>query len=150
MRVGPLKRLCTKELMLLNCGAREDSWESLGQQGDPTSQSKRKSILNIFWKDWCWSWSSRTLATWCEELTLRKDPDSGKLWRQEKKMTVDNMVGWHHWLKGHEFEQTLRDSEGQGSLACFRPWGCKESDMTVWLNDNQKWIYRENEIQKKM
>ena len=47
----------------------EDSWESLGLQGDQTSQSWRKSILNIQWKDWCWSWSSNTLATWCEELT---------------------------------------------------------------------------------
>ena len=51
----------------LNCG--EDSWESLGLQGDQTSQSWWKSILNINWKDWCWSWSSNTLATWCEEPT---------------------------------------------------------------------------------
>jgi len=42
--------------MLLNCGVGEDSWESLGLQGDPTSQSQRKSVLNIHWKDWCWSW----------------------------------------------------------------------------------------------
>ena len=56
-----------EELMLSNCGAGEDSWESLGQQGDQTSQSYRKSTLNLHWKDWCWS--SNTLATWCEELT---------------------------------------------------------------------------------
>ena len=43
--------------MLLNCGVREDSWESLGLQGDPTSPSWRKSVLNIHWKDWCWSWN---------------------------------------------------------------------------------------------
>ena len=55
--------------MLLNCGVGEDSWESLGLQGDPTSPSQRKSVLNIHWKDWCWSWNSNTLATWCEELT---------------------------------------------------------------------------------
>ena len=62
---------------------------------------------------------------------IRKDPDTGKDWRQEKKgMTEDEMVGWHHWLNGHEFEQTPRDSEGLGSLACCSPWGCKESDMT--------------------
>ena len=49
-------------------------WESLGLQGDPTSQSSRKSVLNIHWQDWCWSWSSNTLATWCEELTHLKRP----------------------------------------------------------------------------
>ena len=48
--------------MLLNCGVGEDSWESLGLQGDPTNPSYRKSVLNIHWKDWCWSWSSNTLA----------------------------------------------------------------------------------------
>ena len=50
------------------------SWESLGQQGDPTSPSQRKSVLNIHWKDWCWSWNSNTLATCCEELTHWKRP----------------------------------------------------------------------------
>ena len=60
--------------MLLNCGVGEDSWESLGLQGDPTSPSKRKSVLGVHWKDWCWSWNSNTLATWCEELTHLKRP----------------------------------------------------------------------------
>ena len=60
--------------MLLNCGVGEDSWESLGLQGDQTSQSQRKSVLNIHRKDWCWSWNSNTLATWCEELTCWKRP----------------------------------------------------------------------------
>ena len=46
------------------------------------------------------------------------------------------MVGWHHQLNGHEFEQALGDSEGQGSLACCSPWGCKELDMTEQLNKN--------------
>ena len=58
-----------------------------------------------------------------------KDPDAGKDWGQEKGTTEDEMVGWHHWLNGHEFEKTLGDCEGQGSLACFSSWGCKESDM---------------------
>ena len=74
VRVGLLRRLSTKELMLLNCGIREDSWEFLGLQGDPTSPSWKKSVLNIHWKDWCWSWNSHTLATWCKELTLLKRP----------------------------------------------------------------------------
>ena len=56
-------------LMLLNCGVGEDSWESLGLQRDPTSPSERKSVVNIQWKDWCWSWSSNSLANWCKDLT---------------------------------------------------------------------------------
>ena len=54
----------------------------------------------------------------------------------EKGMTEDEMVEWHHWLNGHEFEQTLGDSEGQWSLACCSPWGHKESDTTERLNNN--------------
>ena len=53
-------------------------------------------------------------------------------------MTEDKMVGWHHGLNGHEFEQTLGDSEGQGSLACCSPWGHKELDMTQQLNNSNK------------
>ena len=62
---------------------------------------------------------------------IGKDPNSWKDWGQEEKgMTEDGIVGWHHWLNGHEFKQAPRDREGQGSLACCRPWGCKESDTT--------------------
>ena len=58
---------------------------------------------------------------------IGKDPDAGKDWRQEEKGTTeDKMVGWHHWLNGHESEQTLGDGEGQGRLLCCRPWGRKE------------------------
>ena len=64
-----------------------------------------------------------------------KDPDAGKDWGQEEKGTTeDEMVGWHHLLNGHEFEQTPGESEGQVSLVCYSPWGCKELDMTEWLN----------------
>ena len=59
-----------------------------------------------------------------------KDSDAGEDWGQEKGMTEDKMVGWHHWLNGHEFEQTLGDGEGQGSLACCSPWCLKELDLT--------------------
>ena len=51
-------------------------------------------------------------------------------------MAKDEMVGWHHRFNGHEFEQTLRNGEGQGSLLCCSPWGRKESDMTERLNNN--------------
>ena len=60
-----------------------------------------------------------------------KDPDAGKVWRQEKGVAEDEMVGWRHWLNGYQLEQTLGDSEGQGCLACYSPWGCKESDVTA-------------------
>ena len=61
---------------------------------------------------------------------IRKDPDAGKDSRQEKGTTKDVMVGWHRRLNGHEFEQVPRGGEGQGSLACCSPRGCKELDMT--------------------
>ena len=64
-----------------------------------------------------------------------KDPNSGKDWMQEEKGTPeDEMNGWHLWLTGNEFEQALRDGEGQGSLMCCSSRGCKESDTTEWLN----------------
>ena len=70
-------------------------------------------------------------STWL----MRKDPDAGKDWRQEEKGTTeDEMVGWHHWLDRHEFEQAPGVGDGQGSLVCCNPWGQEKSDMTVWLN----------------
>ena len=64
---------------------------------------------------------------------IGKDPDGGKGWREEEKgMTEDEMVGWHYWLDGHEFEQTPGVGDGQGSLACCSPWGRKES---TWLSN---------------
>ena len=53
---------------------------------------------------------------------------------EEKEKTEDGMVGWHHWLNGHEFEQAPRVGDGQGSLVCCSPWGLKDSDTTEWLN----------------
>ena len=59
-----------------------------------------------------------------------KDPDAGKDWGQEEKGAENEMVGRHHQLNGHEFEQTLGDSEGHGSLSCCSPMGSQESDTT--------------------
>ena len=85
--------------------------------------------------DWCWSWRSITLATWCKELTHWKRPDAGKDWGQEEKGTTeDEMVRWHHRLNGHKFEQTPGVGDGQGGLACCSPWGRKELDTTERLN----------------
>ena len=69
---------------------------------------------------------------------IGKDPDAGKDWgHEEKGMTEDEMIGWHHLLNWHEFGQTPGDSEGQGSLACCSPWRGKESDTTEWLNNKK-------------
>ena len=76
-----------------------------------------------------------TLSTWCEELTHLKRLWCWKDWRQEEKgVTEDETVGWYYRLDGHEFEQDLGVGDGQGSLACYSPWGRKESDMTERLN----------------
>ena len=85
-----IKKAGAEELMLLNCGVGEDSWESLGLQGDPTSPSWR----NIHWKDWCWSWSSNTLATWCEELTHWKSPRC----LERLKAGEGDDRGWDAWM----------------------------------------------------
>ena len=75
-------------------------------------------------KDWCWSWNSNTLATWCKELTHWKRPWCWRKLKVEEKGTVgDDMVGWHLRLDGHEFEQALGVGDGQRSLACWSPWG---------------------------
>ena len=69
---------------------------------------------------------------------IRKDPDAGKDWRQEEmRATEDELVGWHHHLNGHEFEQTWEEGEGQGILACYNPWSHKELDTTERLNKNK-------------
>ena len=125
--------------MLLNCGVGEDSWESLGQQGDQTSQSWRESILNIHWKDWCWS--SKLWPPDAKNWPNGKDPDPGQDWRQEEKGTSeDEMVGWPHWLDGHEFEQAPGAGDGQGGLSCCSPWGHKESETTEQLSDWTSWL----------
>ena len=113
----------------------EKTWASFVLQGDQISQSSRKSIQNIHWKNWCWSWSSNTLVIWCKELTHWKRPWCSNDWRQEEKgMTEDEMIGCYHWLDVHGFEQALGAGNGQGSLAYCSPQGRRESDMTERLN----------------
>ena len=67
---------------------------------------------------------------------FRKDPDAGEDGRQQKGMIEDEMVGWHHWLSGHEFKQDLGDGEGQWSLACHSPWSCRVGH--DWATDQQQ------------
>ena len=81
---------------------------------------------------------AETLILWPPDVKnwlIRKDPDAGKDWRQEEKgMTEDEMVVWHHRINGNKFEQAPRIGDGQGSLACCSPWSCKELDMIERLN----------------
>ena len=112
--------------MLLNCEARKDSWESTGLQWDQISHPKENQL---------WIFIGRTDAEteapilWppdAKSWLTGKDSDAGKDWRQrEKRATEDEVVGWHHWLNGYGIEQTLGDTERQGSLACCRPRGCR-------------------------
>ena len=89
------KAECQRTDALLNCGVREDSWESLGLQGDPTSPSQRRSVLGVHWKAWCWSWNSNTLATWGEELTHLKGP---WCWERLKAGGEGDDRGWDGWM----------------------------------------------------
>ena len=95
---------------------RDQSWVFIGRTDIETETS-------IIWLPDAKSW-----LFW-------KDPDARKDWGQEEKgMTEDEMVAWHHWLNGHESESTLGVGDGQGSLECCSPWGHKESDTTKRLN----------------
>ena len=71
---------------------------------------------------------------------IGKDPDAGKDWGQEeKRVRADEIVGWHYWLNGHEFEQTPGDSEGHGSLICYSPWGFRVRH--DWVTEQQPQSY---------
>ena len=116
--------LTAEEQMFSNCGAREDSWESLGDQ---TSQYERKSILNIHWRGWCWGWSSSTLATWCKKLTHWKRP---WCWERLRRRGPQRMRWLDGIINGHE--QTPRDSEGQGGLPCWQYMGSQRIGLGDW------------------
>ena len=135
LRVGLWRKLSAEELMLLNCGVGEDSWESLGLQGDPTSHSEEGPSWDFFGGN---DAEAETPVLWpphVKRWLIGKDCDAGKDWGQEEKgMTEDEMAGWHHWLAGHKCEWTPGVGFGQGGLACCDAWGCEESDTTERLN----------------
>ena len=123
--------------MLLNCGAAENSWEYLGWKEIKQVHTKGNQPWIFIGKI---DAKAEAPALWPPDgksWVTGKDTDAGKHQGQkEKGATEDEMVGWHHWFNWHEFEQTLGDSEGQGSLACCSPWGHKELDTTYWLSNN--------------
>ena len=147
VRAGLWRKLSAEELMLLNCGIGEDSWESLGLQGDQPVHPKG---------DQPWVFIGRTDAeaetpilwpphekTWL----IGKDPDAGRDWGQEEKGTTDDeMAGWHHLLDGHEFEWTPGVGDGQGGLVCCDSCGCKELDTTEWLNWTDAYTWWEHAL----
>ena len=113
----------------------EDSWESLGQQGNqPVHLTGNQSWIFIGRTDS----EVETPILWPPDAKNRligKDSDAEKDWRQEEKgPTEEKMVEWHHWLDGHELEQALGVSDGQWSLVYCSPWGCKVLDTTECLN----------------
>ena len=92
-----------------------------------TGVSASSSILNIRWKDLGEAEAPILRPYNAKSRLTGKDPDTGNYWGQEEKgMTEDEMVGWHHWLNGHEFEQTPGNDEGQGIWTYCSPWGHKE------------------------
>ena len=121
--------------MLLNCGVGEDSWESLGLQGDPTSPFWRRSALGVLWRN---DAKAETPVLWpphAKSWLIGKDSDAGRDWGQDEKGTTeDEMARWHHWPDGCESGWSLGVGDGQGGLACCYSWGRQESDTTERLN----------------
>ena len=133
VRVGLWRKLSAEELMLLNCGVGEDSWESLGLSQPGHSEGDQPWVF--FGRN---DAKAETLVLWppdAKSWLIGKDSDAGRDWGQEKKGTTeDEMAGWHHWLDGGEFEWAPEVNDGQGSLVCCSSWGCKETSTTERLN----------------
>ena len=129
------RRLNAEELMLLNCGVGEDFESPLDcKEIKPVNLKGNQSWIFIGRTD-AETEASILWPSDAKNWLIGKDPDAGKDWRWEEKGTAeDEMVGWHHWLNGHEFEQAPGVRDGQGSLVCCSPWGHKESDTIELLN----------------
>ena len=134
VRVGLWRRLSAKELIPLNCGAGEDSrvpWtarrsnQSILKEISPKySLEGLKLKLKLQYFGHLMEELAHVRRPWCWE----------RLKQEEKGMTQDEMVGWHHQLNGHKFEWSLEVGDVQGGLACCSPWGHKDSDTTEQLN----------------
>ena len=134
VRVGLWRRLSMEELMLLNYGAEKTLESCLDEKEIKLIDPKVNQPWILIGRTDAEAEAPILKPSDAKSWFIGKDPDARKDWRQgEKGVTEDEMVGWHHWHNGHEFEQALGDSEGQGSLACCNSWGRKESDTTEWL-----------------
>ena len=134
LRVGLWRKRSAEELMLLNCGIGENSLRVPWTARRSNQSILKKSVLNIHWKDGCWSWNSNTLATWCEELTHWKRPCC---WERLKAGGEGDDRGWDGWMASPirwTWVWVSSRSWWQGILACYSPWGNKESDSTERLN----------------
>ena len=135
VNVWPQRRLSTKELSFWTVVLEktlESPWDCKEiKPGNP----KRNQFWIFIWRT---DAEAETPILWEPDVNnwlIWKEGDSGNNWRQKEKGTTENeMVGWHHWLNGHEFQQTSGVGDGQGGLACWSPWGCKESDTAERLN----------------
>ena len=124
LRIYAFEWWCWRRLMRVPWTARRSN-QSILKDISPEYSLERLmlKLTPIFW--------SPDVKNWL----IGKDPDAGKDWRQEGKgITEDEMVGWHHQLNVHEFEQAPGVGDGQGSLACCSPWGHKELDTTEQVN----------------
>ena len=149
VRVGPQRRLSAKELMLLNCGIGEDlrvPWTARrSNQSILKENSPEYSLEGLMLK-------LQYFGHLMQELTYWKRPWCWeRLNWEEKGMIEVEMVGWHHWLSGHEVEQTPRNSEGQGGLVCCSPWGHrvrhdwateqqKREGIKLWVEKSFRWM----------
>ena len=116
--------------MLLNCSVGEASW--VPWTARRSNQSILKKInLGYSLEGLMLKLKLQYFSHLIQRAHSLEKPNAGKDWRQEEKGTTEEkMVRWHHWLNGHDFERTPGDSEGQGSLVCCSPWGCKDWDTT--------------------
>ena len=134
VRVGLWRRLSAEELMLLKCGVGEDSWESLGLQGDQPVHSEGDQLWDFFGRTDAKAETPVLRPPQVKSWLIGKDSDAGRDWGQEEKgATEDEMAGWHHWFDGRESHWTPGVGYGQGGLVCCDSWGGKESDTTERL-----------------